>query len=102
MAEQNFVVEMQLDDIPDDAYRELGQAEIDYTQAQMANGKLTQLLVSTDHKQYWMVFAVRDEDELLEVLEGFPLHDYFEYTVHEVMDMVAATEAGLTEKNPSA
>jgi len=99
MPEQNFVVEMRLASIPEDAYQSLGRAEIEYTQEQMAAGKLAQLLVTKNHRQYWMVFAVDGEEELRSVLEGFPLHQFFDYTVHPVTDMVAASAAGLTDPN---
>ena len=90
---------MTLGTIPADAYRELGRAEMEYTQAQMQTGKLSQLLVTADHKRYWMVFAVRDERELRAILENFPLHRFFDYTVHPVQDMVAASAAGLVDPN---
>jgi len=99
MTEQNFVVEMSLGKIPSDVYQELGRAEMEYTQDQMAAGKLTQLLVTTDHKRYWMVFAVTDEDELRSILKGFPLHSYFEAAIHPVADMVAASASGNTDPN---
>jgi muconolactone delta-isomerase len=99
MAEKNFVVVMNLQAIPEDAYKELGRAETEYTQEQMAAGKLTQLLVTNDHRHYWMVFAVADAAELSSVLEGFPLHRFFDYVIHPVMDMVAASAAGLTDPN---
>ena len=99
MQEQNFVVEMKLEKIPADAYQKLGRAEMEYTQAQMEAGKLTQLLVTTDHKRYWMVFAVEDKDELMSVLQGFPLHAYFDYTINPVLDMVAASTQGVTDPN---
>ena len=98
-SEQNFVVEMQLQPVPPDAYQELGRAEMLYTQAQMEAGKLTQLLVTNDHRRYWLVFAVADETELKSILEGFPLHAFFEYSYHAVADMVAASKAGLTDPN---
>jgi muconolactone delta-isomerase len=97
--EQNFVVEMSLGNIPSDVYQELGRAEMEYTQDQMAAGKLTQLLVTTDHKRYWMIFAVNDEEELRSILEGFPLHRFFDYSIHSVADMVAASAAGVTDPN---
>jgi len=99
MSEQNFVVEMSLGPIPPDVYQERGRAEMEYTQDQMAAGKLTQLLVTTDHKRYWMVFAVKDEKELRSVLEGFPLHDFFDYKINPVADMVAASAAGVKDPN---
>jgi muconolactone delta-isomerase len=99
MSEQNFVVEMSLGEVPPDAYQELGRAEMEYTQAQMEAGKLTQLLVTNDHKKYWLVFAVKDEHELKSVLEGFPLHKYFDYSINPVLDMVAASAAGVTDPN---
>jgi muconolactone delta-isomerase len=96
---QNFVVEMQLKPIPPDAYQELGHAEIEYTKEQIAAGRLTQLLVTNDHKRYWMVYAVGDEAELLAVLQGFPFHSYFDYSYYSVMDMVEASKAGMTDPN---
>ena len=99
MPAQNFVVEMQLHPVPSEAYKEHGRAEMEYTQEQMANGKLAQLLVTKNHRKYWLVFAVADDAELKQVLEGFPLHAYFEYTVHPVIDMVAASAAGVTDPN---
>jgi muconolactone delta-isomerase len=99
MANQNFVVEMHLMPVPADIYQKLGRAEIDYTQEQMAAGKLTQLLVTQDHRKYWMVIAVDGEDELRSIMEGFPLHKFFDYTVNPVTDMVAASAAGLTDPN---
>jgi len=99
MIEQNFLVEMSLAKIPSSVYQEHGRAEMEYTQDQMATGKLTQLLVTTDHKRYWMVFAVTDEKELQSILEGFPLHSYFESTIHPVADMVAASASGVTDPN---
>jgi muconolactone delta-isomerase len=98
-AAQNFVVEMQLKPVPPDAYQELGRAEMLYTQVQMEQGKLAQLLVTKDHRRYWMVWAVEGENELKSLLEGFPLHAYFDYSYHEVTDMVAASKAGLTDPN---
>ena len=99
MPEQNFVIEMRLAPVPADVYQESGRAEMEYTQAQMAAGKLTQLLVTEDHKKYWMVLAVSDEQELRSVLEGFPLYRFFDFTVHSVADMVAASAAGVTDPN---
>jgi muconolactone delta-isomerase len=99
MGEQNFVVEMSLAPVPEDAYQKLGKAETEYTQEQMAAGKLAQLLVTKDHRKYWMVFAVDGEQELRSVLEGFPLHQFFDYTIHPVTDMVAASAAGMTDPN---
>ena len=99
MQDQNFVVEMTLGKIPPEVYQKLGKAETEYTQAQMAAGKLTQLLVTGDHKRYWLIFDVADKDELLDVLQGFPLHDYFDYTIHPCLDMVAASARGVTDPN---
>jgi len=99
MTEQTFVIEMSLEKIPGDVYQERGQAEMEYTQDQMAAGKLTQLLVTKDHKRYWMVFSVTDEDELRSILEGFPLHSFFDYSIHPVADMVAASASGVTDPN---
>jgi muconolactone delta-isomerase len=99
MSEQNFVVEMNLQPVPEDAYKQLGRAETEYTQEQMAAGKLTQLLVTNDHRHYWMIFAVDDVAELHTILERFPLHRFFDYVIHPVMDMVAASAAGLTDPN---
>lgn len=99
MTEQNFVVEMSLGEIPRDVYQERGRPEMEYTQDLMAAGKLTQLLVTADHKRYWMVFAVTDQDELQSILEGFPLHDFFDCSIHPVTDMVAASAAGVTDPN---
>ncbi len=93
----NFVIEMGLKPVPSEVYQELGQAEVDYTQLQMNSGKLTQLLVTPDHKKYWMVWECVSQEELLSLLQGFPLHDYFDYTVHAVMDMVVASKAGMTD-----
>ena len=96
---KNFVVEMQLLPVPPDAYQELGHAEIEYTKDQIESGALTQLLVTDDHRKYWMIFVVSGEDELLRVLEGFPLHPFFDYTYFPVMDMVAAAKSGMTDPN---
>jgi len=73
----------------------LGKAEDEYTQLQMQRGKLTQLLVTEDHKRYWMVFAVADETELRNILENFPMHKYFNYKVNSVVDIVAMVAAGI-------
>jgi len=97
MKGNNFVIEMGLKPVPPEVYQELGKAEVDYTQLQMSAGKLTQLLVTPDHKRYWMAWEVADEAELRERLEGFPLHAYFDYTVHSVIDMVEASRAGMTD-----
>ena len=99
MAEQNFVVEMTLRPVPPEAYKEKGRAEMEYTQEQMVRGKLTQLLTTNDHRRYWMVYAVDSQDELQDILNGFPLHDFFEYTIHPVTDIVAAAERGVTDPN---
>ncbi len=99
MAQQKFLVEMSLDSIPGDIYQELGRAEMTYTQAQIQAGKLSQLLVTADHRRYWMVFTVRDEHELRSILENFPLHRFFDYSIHPVQDMVAASAAGLVDPN---
>ena len=96
---KNFVVEMTLQAVPSETYQLLGRAEVEYTQQQMACGKLTQLLVTEDHKRYWMVLCVSGEQELNSVLQGFPLYQFFDYSHHEVMDMVAASEAGLVDPN---
>lgn len=96
---KHFVVEMTLQAIPPETYQQLGHAEVKYTQQQMANGKLTQLLVTQDHRRYWMVFSVSGEQELTSVLQGFPLYQFFDYNYHQVMDMVAASAAGLTDPN---
>ena len=71
MAEQNYVVETTLRPVPPDTYKEKGRAEMEYTQEQMTQGKLTQLLVTENHRNYWMVYAVEDAQELLEILNGF-------------------------------
>jgi muconolactone delta-isomerase len=97
--EKNFVVEMTLKAVPPETYQKLGRAEVEYTQQQMASGKLTQLLVTEDHRRYWMVFSLSCEQELHSVLQGFPLYHFFEYNYYQVMDMVAASEAGLTDPN---
>jgi muconolactone delta-isomerase len=96
---KHFVVEMKLQAIPPETYQQLGRAEVEYTQQQMASGKLTQLLVTEDHCRYWMVLSVSCEQELNSVLLGFPLYQFFDYSYHQVMDMVAASEAGLTDPN---
>lgn len=97
--EQNFVVEMTLKAVPPATYQRLGRAEVAYTQQQIANGKLRQLLVTPDHQRYWMVFAVSGEDQLKSILEGFPLYSFFDLSYTPVMDMVAASKAGLTDPN---
>ena len=96
---KHFVVEMKLLAVPPETYQQLGRAEVEYTQQQMACGKLTQLLVTQDHRRYWMVFTLSCEQELNSVLQGFPLYQFFDYSYHQVMDMVAASEAGLTDPN---
>ncbi len=99
MSEQNFVVEMTLQPVTPEAYKEKGRAEMEYTQDQMAAGKLTQLLVTSDHRRYWVVFAVADEAELCSILEGLPLHAFFDYKINPVIDIVAASVAGVTGPN---
>ena len=74
----NFVVEMSLKPVQPEVYQELGKAEVDYTELQMNSNKLTQLLVTRDHKRYWMAWEVADEAGLRERLEGFPLRAYFD------------------------
>lgn len=96
---KHFVVEMELQAIPPDTYQRLGQAEIDYTRQQIETGKLCQLLVTEDHRRYWMVFAVETEEELLSILRGFPLYPFFDCRHHPVLDMVAASKAGFTDPN---
>ena len=90
---------MTLQAIPPEIYQQLGRAEVEYTQQQMASGRLTQLLVTEDHHRYWMVFSVSGEQELNSVLQGFPLYQFFDFSYSQVMDMVAASEAGLTDPN---
>ena len=46
-----------------------------------------------------MVFSVSGEKELKSILEGFPLHRYFDYSYHKVLDMVAASKMGLSDPN---
>ena len=99
MSEQNCVVEKTLQPVTPEAYKEKGRAEMEYTQKQMAAGKLTQLLVTSDHRRYWMVFAVADEAELCSIPEGFPLHVFFDYKINPVVDIVAASAAGVTDPN---
>ena len=97
MKGNNFVIEMQLKPVPPEVYQELGKAEVEYTEQQMSAGKLTQLLVTHNHKRYWMAWSCEDEAELLRLLQGFPLYAYFDHTVHAVIDMVEASKAGMTD-----
>ena len=99
MKPSHYVVEMRLQPISPEDYQALGQAEIDYTKEQIDAGILQQLLVTEDHKQYWMIMAVDNEADLLSVLTGFPLHAYFDYRYYPVLDMVAAARAGVTDPN---
>ena len=99
MEKKLFVVEMTLKAVPPEPCQQLGRAEVEYTQQQMTSGRLTQLLVTEDHRRYWMVFSVSCEQELNSVLQGFPLYQFFDYSYSQVMDMVAATKAGLTDPN---
>jgi|GEM_PF-2211216 len=93
----NFVIEMQLKPLPPQVYQELGKAEVEYTEQQMNASKLTQLLVTHKHKRCWMASNCKDAEELHPLMQGFPLHAYFDYTVHPVIDMVEASKAGMTE-----
>jgi muconolactone delta-isomerase len=99
MDKKNFVVEMTLQAVPPETYQKLGRAEVEYTQQQMASGNLTQLWVTEDHRRYWMVLSVSCEQELNSVLQGFPLYQFFDYSYHQVIDMVAASAAGLMDPN---
>jgi len=95
----NYIVEMTLKPIPPDVYQNKGHAEIQYTQEQMEAGILKDLMVTEDHKRYWLSFAVDSEQEFLDTLRGFPLYDYFDYSYHKVLDMKVQAAAGLTDPN---
>lgn len=96
---ENYMVEMTLKPIPEDVYQARGQAEMDYTKEQMDKGILKDLMVTENHKQYWLSFCVDSEQDFLDCLKGFPLYDYFDYRYHKVLDMKVQSAAGLTDPN---
>ena len=94
-----FIVTMTLKPVPKDVYLAQGKAENDYAQRLMDAGTIAQFYVTQDHKNYWIIFSVADEQTLLTTLKGFPFYAYFEYSYHQVIDMVAAVAAGMTDPN---
>ncbi len=95
---QLFQMIMTLKPVPKEVVMQKGQAEDAYAQKQIAEGKIQNFFVSEDHKHYWITFAVKDEAELNVIVRGFPLHDYFDYSVVKVMDIAALVKSGVTSR----
>lgn len=82
-----YFVDLAVGDVPKDFYQANGQKEIDYTQALINNGKIKYLLVSKNRRHSMITFDVADENELQELLQGFPLRQYFTISYKEVIDL---------------
>lgn len=48
------------------------------------DGRLASFSLSADRSKAWMVVRVKSEEKVHELLERFPLYDYFEYSVSEL------------------
>ena len=47
-------------------------------------GTLASFSLSNDRKKAWMVVKAKNEDRVHELLERFPMYDYFDYSVSEL------------------
>lgn len=47
-------------------------------------GTLASFSLSADRTKAWMVVRVKDEEKVHELLEKFPMYDYFEYSVAQL------------------
>lgn len=47
-------------------------------------GTLASFSLSADRTKAWMVVKVKDEDKVHDLLESFPMYDYFDYSVSEL------------------
>ena len=82
-----YFVELEVGEVPRDFYQENGQKEIDYTRELIHSGKIKYLLVSKNRRHSYITFNVADENELQNLLDGFPLKPYFTISHKEVMDL---------------
>lgn len=47
-------------------------------------GTLVSFSLTSDRQKAWMVVKAKDEDKLHEIMEGFPMYDYFDYTFSQL------------------
>lgn len=51
----------------------------------LTEGKLASFSLNANRTQAWMVVRARTEEEVDELLESFPMYDYFEYEVEPLV-----------------
>jgi muconolactone delta-isomerase len=82
-----YFVDLEVGEVPKDFYQENGKKEIAYTRELIHSGKIKHLLVSKNRRHSMITFAVDSEDELNNLINGFPLKPYFTINSREVIDL---------------
>ena len=52
--------------------------------ALLNKGTLASFSLSEDRTKAWMVVKAKDEDQVHDLLEKFPMYDYFDYQISEL------------------
>ena len=51
----------------------------------LSNGKLTNFSLNDQRSNAWMVVNAESEEEVEDLLGRFPMYDYFEYEIHQLI-----------------
>ncbi len=80
-----FMVDIDLFDADSAEFIQLIPRQRAVVNAMMYEGKIVQYSVSLDRTRLWMIMIARDEHQVVDYLNEFPLSRFMDFTIHPLM-----------------
>jgi muconolactone delta-isomerase len=81
---KQFMVDIDLPEFPDDDFMALVPHQKSHINELMTQGVVITYSLAADRSKLWTTVAAKSEEEVGEILSGFPMIDYFVYSVHDL------------------
>jgi len=63
---------------------ELIPSQVAMTNRLMKKGKLTSYTLTSDRTKLWVTLNAASEDEVIEILQSFPIYSYLQYKIYKL------------------
>lgn len=63
---------------------ELIPSQVAMTNRLMKKGKLTSYTLASDRTKLWVTLNAASEDEVIEILQSFPIYSYLQYKIYKL------------------
>lgn len=80
-----FMVDIDLYDADTDAFMQLIPRQRAMVNAMMFEGKIVQYSLSMDRSKLWMIIVARNEEQVADYLNEFPIIDYMSFRIQPLM-----------------